>query len=127
MASKTTDAIKLVLRLPKGLHKRLKQQARRNNVSLNTEIVNQLEGSDAATARRMATAMKPLVEEAIKMAVMRVTGRPSAHELILDALNPSTEAELLERLERSEVLKEEAAEIMAAFRDRQAAKEQEKK
>jgi hypothetical protein len=42
MASKTADAIKLVLRLPKPLHKRLKQQARRNNVSLNTEIVNQL-------------------------------------------------------------------------------------
>jgi HicB-like protein involved in pilus formation len=41
---KTADAIKLNLRLPKPLHKRLKQQARRNNVSLNTEIVNQLEG-----------------------------------------------------------------------------------
>ena len=42
MANKTADAIKLNLRLPKPLHKRLKQQARRNNVSLNTEIVNQL-------------------------------------------------------------------------------------
>jgi len=42
MASKTADAIKLVLRLPKPLHKRLTQQARRENVSLNTLIVNQL-------------------------------------------------------------------------------------
>jgi len=42
MASKTADAIKLVLRLPKALHKRLTQQARRNNVSLNTEIVQRL-------------------------------------------------------------------------------------
>jgi len=46
MASKTADRYKLVLRLPKPLHKRLKQQARRNDVSLNTEIVNQLEGRE---------------------------------------------------------------------------------
>src|SRR6266545_2553528 len=43
VASKTTDAAKLVLRLPKHLHKQLKQRARRNGVSLNTEIVNELE------------------------------------------------------------------------------------
>jgi hypothetical protein len=52
-ADRTADAIKLNLRLPKPLHKRLKQQARRNNVSLNTEIVNQLEGYEAATIKRV--------------------------------------------------------------------------
>ena len=58
MASKTADAIKLVLRLPKPLHKRLKQQARRNNVSLNTEIVNQLEGHEAATLQQVNQRLK---------------------------------------------------------------------
>ena len=36
------DTTSLHLRLPKSLYKRLQRQARRNNVSLNTEIVNQL-------------------------------------------------------------------------------------
>jgi hypothetical protein len=49
---KTADAIKLNLRLPKALHKQLKQQARRNNVSLNTEIINQLQGYEVATVER---------------------------------------------------------------------------
>src|SRR5262245_6085206 len=49
MANKTADPIKLNLRLPKPLHKRLKQQARRNNVSLNTEIVNQLSNAKELT------------------------------------------------------------------------------
>ena len=40
----TVDVVKLNLRLPKALHKKLSQAARVNNVSLNTEIVNQLEG-----------------------------------------------------------------------------------
>ena len=66
MADKTADAFKFVLRLPKPLHKRLKQQAKRNNVSLNTEIVNQLEGSEAATAKRMAEALRPALDGAIK-------------------------------------------------------------
>ena len=40
----TDDVVKLNLRLPKALHRKLRQAARVNNVSLNTEIVNQLEG-----------------------------------------------------------------------------------
>jgi uncharacterized membrane protein YheB (UPF0754 family) len=56
--SKTADAVKLVLRLPKSLHKRLRQQAARNNVSLNTEIVTQLEGAEAAAEKRMLTVIK---------------------------------------------------------------------
>jgi len=69
MASKTADAIKLVLRLPKPLHKRLRQQANRNNVSLNTEIVNQLEGYEATTVKRMTDIMQPLLDEAVKASV----------------------------------------------------------
>src|SRR5262249_31886364 len=53
MASKTADAVKLVLRLPKPLHKQLRQRAKLNDVSLNTEIVNQLAGAEAATSRRI--------------------------------------------------------------------------
>ena len=69
------DTTSLHLRLPKRLYKRLHQQARRNNVSLNTEIVNQLEGRETATAARMAESLKPALDaairEAIKMAVER--------------------------------------------------------
>jgi HicB family len=34
--------VKLNLRLPGGLHRRLQKEAKQNNVSLNTEIINQL-------------------------------------------------------------------------------------
>jgi len=70
------DTTSLHLRLPKRLYKRLQQQARRNNVSLNTEIVNQVEGSEAATVKRVAEAMKPLVDDAttIAIAVKMTTG-----------------------------------------------------
>jgi HicB family len=69
MASKTADAIKLVLRLPKPLHKRLKRQARLNNVSLNTEIVNQLEGHRSAVAQQaMETIAQALTGTAAKAA-----------------------------------------------------------
>jgi hypothetical protein len=40
----TGDVVKLNLRLPKALHRKLRQAAQANNVSLNTEIINQLEG-----------------------------------------------------------------------------------
>jgi Arc-like DNA binding domain len=53
MASK--DTVNLILRMPKPLHKRLKRQARLNNVSLNTEIIHQLEGS-------LGTALKDAIE-----------------------------------------------------------------
>jgi hypothetical protein len=46
---------KFLLRLPKGLHRRLVQQAKRNNVSLNTEIINLLEGRGAADMETIAT------------------------------------------------------------------------
>lgn len=49
------DMAKFLLRLPKGLHKRLVQQAKRNNVSLNTEIINLLEGRGAADMEKIAT------------------------------------------------------------------------
>jgi hypothetical protein len=49
MAAETTS---LHLRLPNALYKRLHRQARRNNVSLNTEIVNQLEGYEGAMVKR---------------------------------------------------------------------------
>jgi len=42
-AKKAIDVVKLNLRLPKALHRKLHQAARANNVSLNTEIINQLE------------------------------------------------------------------------------------
>jgi hypothetical protein len=49
VADKTADARQFLLRLPKPLHKRLLAQAKRNNHSLNTEIVNQLQWRDVKT------------------------------------------------------------------------------
>jgi HicB-like protein involved in pilus formation len=46
-AKGASDVVKLNLRLPKALHKKLHQAARANNVSLNTEIINQLDGRSA--------------------------------------------------------------------------------
>jgi hypothetical protein len=43
-AKSSDDVVKLNLRLPKALHRKLRQAAKANNVSLNTEIINELEG-----------------------------------------------------------------------------------
>lgn len=65
MASKTAGAAKLLLRLPKPLYRRLKQRAKRNNVSVNTEIVNQLEGFEARLEGEAAERTKAAVRQAI--------------------------------------------------------------
>ena len=44
------DDVKLNLRLPKRLHKRLQVEASANNVSLNTEILNQLDAPKGVKA-----------------------------------------------------------------------------
>jgi HicB family len=148
MADKTADAIKLNLRLPKPLHRRLKQQARHNSVSLNTEIINQLEGSEAATAKRMAEIMKPLVADAIsewtvtvqlpshdeiganlesgkfyvRHASVEIEGlRAAVLDLILrDMPAPHTEPALEEELRRKGYPSERAAGLLQLFRERQA-------
>src|SRR5262245_49157070 len=61
--NRTTDAVKLNLRLPKSLHRQLVQQAARRNVSLNTEIVEQLQGSQARSHKDL---QKKLVEAVTK-------------------------------------------------------------
>jgi len=58
MAADTTS---LHLRLPKRLYKRLQQQARRNNVSLNTEIVNQLQGRELAAVVPLTETVKKAI------------------------------------------------------------------
>ena len=65
-ADKTADAIKLNLRLPKALHRKLVQQAKRNNVSLNTEIVNQLEGYEASVIKRVVERIQPILDERLR-------------------------------------------------------------
>jgi len=106
MASKTADAIKLVLRLPKPLHRRLKQRANRNNVSLNTEIVNQLEGYEATTVKRMTDIMQLLLDEAVKASVSigSEVAAKSVLEVLRDAAAPRTDREFDERLRHLEEL-----------------------
>jgi hypothetical protein len=65
--------VQLHLRLPTKLHKRLMQQAKRGNVSLQGEIVNQLEGSEAATVKRTTEIVQPLLDEAVRAAANEAT------------------------------------------------------
>jgi len=132
MADKTSDAIKLNLRLPKPLHRRLKQQAKRNNVSLNTEIVNQLEGTEKSTAKRMAEIMKPIFDEAIEEAIARATGRALDPEFMLDAIQHMpegpvhTEGQLEKRLDQMGMPAPTVEQLLQVFRERQAAQRGEK-
>jgi hypothetical protein len=136
MADKTSDAIKLNLRLPKQLHKRLKQQAKRNNVSLNTEIVNQLEGHEAASIARTAEWLKPALDDAIKEAIELAVHRTNHQsreqvEALLDIYtrpDPArgrpdpirTEAELAERLRQTGWSNSDVIYFLQIFRERQA-------
>lgn len=45
MARKRDDTVKLVLRLPPLLHRKLRRVARENNQSLNSEMISRLEQS----------------------------------------------------------------------------------
>jgi hypothetical protein len=69
-ASKRTDLIAINLRLPKSLHKSLKQQAKRKGVPLNTEIVNMLEGYEAKTVKRSAEIFEPMIKASSGAAVI---------------------------------------------------------
>jgi len=61
--NRTTDAVKLNLRLPKSLHRQLVQQAARRNVSLNTEIVEQLQGSRARSYKELQNVLFHVVKD----------------------------------------------------------------
>jgi hypothetical protein len=63
--------VKLNLRLPGGLHRRLQKEAELNHVSLNTEIINQLEGHRSATAKLV----KEIAEQAAETASTIVAER----------------------------------------------------
>src|SRR5262245_25233348 len=90
MTDRTAGAHQFLLRLPKPLHRRLLAQAKRNNVSLNTEIVNQLEGRETATATQMAETIGPLVQNAVEAALENKIGA------FIHELDPVTEDELMQ-------------------------------
>src|SRR5262245_50898702 len=112
MADKTADAHQFLLRLPKPLHKRLMQQAKRNNVSLNTEIVNQLEGYETAAVKRATEIMQPLLKEAVYAA--------AGTALLLGTARPRTEEELMDILKRIDTSDEFASHVLDGFRKRKA-------
>src|SRR5262249_52021953 len=56
------EIVKLNLRLPKDLHKRLQKAAKQKNVSLNTQIINELEGGPRFATEEVKTFMKEAVE-----------------------------------------------------------------
>jgi hypothetical protein len=85
--NKTTDAAKLLLRLPKPLHKRLQQQARRNNTSVNTEILNQLSGYRNAVCHAKSAEFDAHVLKTLLDALRDTWAAPM----------PTTEAELNRR------------------------------
>src|SRR5262249_19026383 len=69
------DTTSLHLRLPKSLYKRLQRQARRNNVSLNTEIVNQLSNpKDLGIGPILRKEIEKEIEQRIPFIVQKETG-----------------------------------------------------
>jgi HicB-like protein involved in pilus formation len=123
MADKTADAHQFLLRLPKPLHRRLVAQAKRNNVSLNTEIVNQLEGHEAEQVQQITDIMQPLLDEAVRTSAATAAGVA----MVLSTFRPRTEDELLERLEQLDASNELVEMALAAFRASEAPKEPESK
>jgi hypothetical protein len=125
MAAETTS---LHLRLPKGLYKRLQRTAKHNNVSLNTEIVNQLEGHEAATATRMAEALKPALDDSIKEAI-RMAYRPTSRDQFRALLDKwvaggadpvRTEPELAEQFRQMGFPNSDVVYFLQIFRERSA-------
>jgi hypothetical protein len=122
--------VNLILRLPPALHKRLKQQAKRNNVSLNTEIVSHLD--EPARRKLLRETMEPIAE-AIEERMVKGTGRYPRQqaEIILDAVlgrrkdsrDPlPTEAELVERLDQIENMPVSTInQLLEIFSERKAA------
>jgi len=69
------DTTSLHLRLPKSLYKKLQRQARRNNVSLNTQIVNQLSNpKDLGIAPILRKEIEKEIELRIPFIVQKETG-----------------------------------------------------
>jgi hypothetical protein len=56
MARKRDDTVKLVLRLPPALHRRLESAAKRNDQSLNSEMIHRLRQSLQTEERSKALA-----------------------------------------------------------------------
>ena len=100
MADKTANAAKVLLRLPKSLHRQLVQQAKRNNVSLNTEIVNQLSGHEASLYKVWLESAQPLLNEAAGLAAKTATDIASA--------------EIISRLLENPALLEQIADLVKA-------------
>jgi hypothetical protein len=121
MADKTVDAHQFLLRLPKPLHRRLVAQAKRNNVSLNTEIVNQLEGHEAEQVQRITEIVQPLLDGAARHSAA-IAAEVATEAALLGIFRPRTEEELLERLEQIDASKEFVARARAAFRASEAGK-----
>jgi hypothetical protein len=64
--AKASEVVKLNLRLPKNLHRRLTRDAKQNNVSLNTEIINQLEGFKPAQVEMLTEMLRVAVDKATR-------------------------------------------------------------
>jgi hypothetical protein len=90
-AARTDDVVKLVLRLPKGLHRWLVQTAKRNNVSLNTEIINGLRGYETTLAKELRDRIG---------AAASASGRPLLQEIEY-RLEQSLQREEADQLERA--------------------------
>jgi hypothetical protein len=57
MARKPTDMVQLKLRFPEAVRRRLEREAKRNNRSMNTEIINRLQRTFAIDDSGAATNM----------------------------------------------------------------------
>ena len=73
MARKRTDTIKLQLRLPEGLRRRIERSAENNKHSMNSEILARLEGS--FRSEDLQDAVRGAAAEAVDKAVAKALGR----------------------------------------------------
>ena len=78
-AKNTDDVVKLNLRLPKALHRKLHQAAKANNVSLNTEIINQLEGRSS---------QGPILDQVKN--IIQATATATAERMVIAGAQPTT-------------------------------------
>ncbi|MCP3444189.1 Arc family DNA-binding protein [Bradyrhizobium sp. CCGUVB14] len=77
MTEKAGDVVQVNLRIPKGLHRKLGAEARRNGRSLNAEMVHRLQSPDQPTTRLEGIATSAATQ-AVELTLQRLGIKPKA-------------------------------------------------
>src|SRR5262245_21833356 len=104
--NRTTDAVKLNLRLPKSLHRQLVQQATRRNVSLNTEIVEQLQGSRARSYKDLQKTVSQALSDSPWAQEITKDLQKTVFQFVTKSMKDSPPPELFREWTREGITKE---------------------